>query len=106
MNPHDTTNCESRSPDERVSILAVLISSAFRDFEAVTNAEEDMSFDQWYGNWPAVFVIAAAARLVRKGSRTVAEKQFQTALFHQRAMYLKSSSRGEVNIEERRETHV
>lgn len=41
-----------------------------------------------------VFDDAEAARRVRKGSRVVAEKQFQEALVHQRAMYLKSVIRG------------
>lgn len=42
-----------------------------------------------------VFDDAAAAREVRKGSRTVDEARFQAALSHQRAIYLKSTSRGE-----------
>ena len=42
-----------------------------------------------------VFDDATAARRVRKGSRNVDEARFQAALAHQRAMYLKSASRGE-----------
>jgi hypothetical protein len=42
-----------------------------------------------------IFDDAAAARLIRKGSRKVDETRFQAALIHQRAMYLKSASRGE-----------
>jgi hypothetical protein len=42
-----------------------------------------------------VFDDAGAAQQVRRGSRRVAETQFQAALVHQRAMYLKSASRGE-----------
>jgi protein-S-isoprenylcysteine O-methyltransferase Ste14 len=44
----------------QILIVTVLLSSAFRDFSrAVTSPEEDMSFDQWYGNWPAVVMITA-----------------------------------------------
>ena len=44
----------------QVVIVAVLIRSAFQDFSrGVTRPEEDMSFDQWYGNWPTVFIITA-----------------------------------------------
>lgn len=42
-----------------------------------------------------VFDDRDAARLVRRGFRMVGEEQFQAALLHQRAMYLKSSDRGE-----------
>lgn len=42
-----------------------------------------------------VFDDATAARQVRKGSRNVDEARFEAALIHQRAMYLKSASRGE-----------
>jgi hypothetical protein len=42
-----------------------------------------------------VFDDAVAARQVRRGSRTMTEAEFQAALVHQRAMYLRSSPRGE-----------
>lgn len=42
-----------------------------------------------------VFDDADAARQVRRGSRIVGEKSFQAALIRQRAMYLKSTPRGE-----------
>lgn len=45
-----------------------------------------------------VFDDAAAARLVRQGSRIVGEKKFQKALLHQRAMYLKSSAGDEHSV--------
>jgi protein-S-isoprenylcysteine O-methyltransferase Ste14 len=44
----------------QIVIVTVLMRSAFRDFSrAVTSPEEDMSFDKWYGNWPAVLMITA-----------------------------------------------
>ena len=42
-----------------------------------------------------IFDDANAAREVRRGSRIVSETEFQAALVHQRAMYLKSSARDE-----------
>jgi hypothetical protein len=42
-----------------------------------------------------IFDDAESARLVRKGFRNVDEMRFQAALFHQRAMYIKSADRGE-----------
>lgn len=42
-----------------------------------------------------VFDDAAAAREVRRGFRNVGERDFQAALRHQRAMYVKQSARGE-----------
>jgi hypothetical protein len=45
-----------------------------------------------------IFDDAGAALQVRKGSRNVDETQFQAALRHQRAMYLKSLARGEETL--------
>jgi hypothetical protein len=42
-----------------------------------------------------IFDDANAARKVRRGSRIISETEFQAALVHQRAMYLKSSARDE-----------
>jgi hypothetical protein len=42
-----------------------------------------------------VFDSAEAGRQVRRGSRIVGERGFQEALTHQRAMYLKDTSRKE-----------
>lgn len=42
-----------------------------------------------------VFDDPEAAREVRRGSRTIGETQFEAALRHQRAMYVKQSARGE-----------
>ena len=42
-----------------------------------------------------IFDDANAARAVRRGSRIVSETDFQAALIHQRAMYLKSAVRSE-----------
>jgi hypothetical protein len=42
-----------------------------------------------------VFDDPMAARQVRRGSRIIGEVRFQAALLHQKAMYLKSSARGE-----------
>ena len=44
----------------QIMIVTVLMRSAFRDFSrAATSPDEDVSFDQWYGNWPAVVMITA-----------------------------------------------
>jgi len=45
-----------------------------------------------------VFDDAEAARQVRRGSRVIGEERFQAALRHQRAMYLKSTGRGEQSL--------
>jgi methanethiol S-methyltransferase len=60
MNPRTQRIVKVALVTIQVAIIAVLIRSAFRDFStAVTSAEEGMSFDQWYGNWPTVFLITA-----------------------------------------------
>lgn len=44
----------------QVVIVVFLLGSALMDFSsAVVTNEEKMSFDQWYGNWPTVFMITA-----------------------------------------------
>jgi len=45
-----------------------------------------------------IFDDAAAAAQVRRGSRHVSEPQFEAALAHQRAMYLKSLGRGQESL--------
>lgn len=42
-----------------------------------------------------IFDDATAARTMRRGSRNVDERDFQAALRHQRAMYVKQAARGE-----------
>ncbi len=44
----------------RAAIIAILIIFAFRDFVSIANSRDEfMSFEQWYGNWPTVFMITA-----------------------------------------------
>ncbi|MBI2226741.1 MAG: hypothetical protein HYU44_17735 [Betaproteobacteria bacterium] len=44
----------------QAAIIAILIRFAFRDFVSAANSPEELvSFDQWYGNWPTVFMITA-----------------------------------------------
>ncbi|MGH7825070.1 MAG: hypothetical protein ACREQ7_07820 [Candidatus Binatia bacterium] len=69
-----------RSTIEELRLLGKRLQKQFRTQDNVTV----MIFDD-----------AEAARQVRRGSRIVGEKSFQAAVVHQRAMYLKSSPRGE-----------
>lgn len=44
----------------QVVIVVFLIRFALMDYSsAITNPEENMSFDKWYGNWPTVIMITA-----------------------------------------------
>ena len=85
------------APDSRGLMIAISPHWARQDLRALGKQLQN-KFHNVDNVVVMIFDDAAAARLIRKGSRTVTEKQFQRALLHQRAMYMKSSSRGEDSL--------
>ena len=75
-------------------IIAMSPGSTLQELRALGNRVQE----RFHGVDNVVVMIfddANAAREVRRGSRIVSETEFQAALVHQRAMYLKSSARDE-----------
>jgi hypothetical protein len=75
-------------------MIAISPHSTFEELRAVGRRLRD-KFHSVDNAAVMVFDDAGAAREVRRGSRVVGETDFQAALVRQRAMYLKSTPRGE-----------